>query len=133
MHNRINILIDRIDCCRRDPNDPKGKKLVKRLSNLLKSHRGKERIIITSADTPPPQLDPDLRVSVCMISIRNRPPSRRQRIRFNVTIFTHNGHEVMSQTFNAKATPLFKYHWKDRARRYGYILRVQKVATFALR
>jgi hypothetical protein len=76
--NSLVIVIDRIDCCREQGTTRNStmEDLIRNLMNLAAQHRGKVKIIITSADEPPQSLCEDIRLRYVLIDTQKRPRRR---------------------------------------------------------
>lgn len=86
--DRIVILIDRIDRCQPDSNDPV-QGVINLMLKLVQIHGNSTRIIITSADPTPKACCTNLPISLCQIStqripfaINHRRPSRFTYLQF---------------------------------------------------
>jgi len=66
------IVIDRIDCCRQDPQRHIGAKLLESLPNLVASNGKKVRVIITCAKDVPKDLLPPLAISYFTVDNRRK-------------------------------------------------------------
>ena len=109
------IIVDRIDCCEADMSDSnESQDLVGFLSELLKTHPRKVKVIITSADEPPDDEDlpVELAVSTCMIATRARPLSKEayywgfsRRVTFNIHL-APRVYDPLQRTVSLKAVGL---------------------------
>lgn len=112
------IIVDRIDCCQADMSDGDPQDLVGFLSKLLTEHARQLKIIITSAEEPPEDedLDPELAVSICMISTRKRPLHkeeyyRRARRKPTFRILAISANQKIKWYDAVGAEQLYKFRW----------------------
>lgn len=114
------VILDRIDCCQPDTGDSEHPgDLVGFLSELLKEHTERAKIIITSGEVPPENEDlpSELPISICMINTRKRPLHKddycrgiRRRPRFDIHIDPTNEYPAFHRRV-VGVEQLYKFRW----------------------
>lgn len=96
------IIVDRVELAERDINDTRSQDFVGFLSRLVRKYQKKVRVVLTCGEEPPDALDPDLAISICMISTKRRTSRESYqavggcgaRTKFTVTYVKGDGKET---------------------------------------